>query len=63
MNKKENLIWIDLEMTGLDTTRHVILEIASLVTDSQLNILAQGPSLVIHQPEENLKNMHPWVLD
>ncbi|PKN03814.1 oligoribonuclease [Candidatus Dependentiae bacterium HGW-Dependentiae-1] len=63
MNKKENLIWIDLEMTGLDTTRHVILEIASLVTDSQLAILAEGPSLVIHQPEENLQNMHPWVLD
>ncbi len=63
MNKKENLIWIDLEMTGLDTSRHVILEIASLVTDSQLTILAEGPSLVVHQPEENLQNMHPWVLD
>ncbi len=63
MNKRENLIWIDLEMTGLDPVKHVILEIASLVTDGQLNILAEGPSLVIYQPEENLTNMHQWVLE
>jgi oligoribonuclease len=63
MNKKENLIWIDLEMTGLNTAHDVILEIASLVTDGQLNILAEGPSLVIHQPEEKLIGMHPWVLE
>jgi oligoribonuclease len=63
MNKKENLIWIDLEMTGLDPAQHVPLEIASLVTDGQLNILAEGPALAIYQPEENLTNMHTWVLE
>ena len=49
MKDKSNLIWIDLEMTGLDTQRDYIIEIASIVTDKNLNILAEGPNLVIHQ--------------
>lgn len=55
-----NLIWIDLEMTGLDPERDRILEIATVVTDKDLNILAQGPALVIHQPEEVLAQMGEW---
>ncbi|HEY9033575.1 MAG TPA: oligoribonuclease [Pseudomonadales bacterium] len=55
-----NLIWLDLEMTGLDPEREVIIEIATIVTDSQLNILAEGPSLAIHQPDDILDNMDEW---
>src|SRR2546421_435017 len=57
MKKLSNLGWLDLEMTGLDPSKDVILEIASIVTDKDLNILAQGPSFVIHQSEEKLDNM------
>jgi oligoribonuclease len=56
----ENLIWIDLEMTGLDTTRDAIIEIATIVTDKQLEILAEGPVLAIHQPNEVLEAMDEW---
>lgn len=55
-----NLIWIDLEMTGLDTQNDVIIEIATIVTDSELNILAEGPILAIHQAEELLAGMDEW---
>ena len=55
-----NLIWIDLEMTGLDTQNDVIIEIATIVTDSQLNILAEGPMLAIHQRDEVLAGMDEW---
>ena len=55
-----NLIWIDLEMTGLDTTTDAIIEIATIVTDSQLNILAEGPVLAIHQPDAVLNAMDEW---
>ncbi len=55
-----NLIWIDLEMTGLDTTSDLIIEIATIVTDSQLNILAEGPVLAIHQSDEVLRAMDEW---
>jgi len=55
-----NLIWIDLEMTGLDTLNDVIIEIATLVTDSELNILAEGPVLAIHQSDERLDGMDKW---
>jgi oligoribonuclease len=55
-----NLIWIDLEMTGLDTARDMIIEIATIVTDAQLNILAEGPVLAIHQPDEILNAMDDW---
>lgn len=59
-DKKNNLIWIDLEMTGLDPLKERIIEIATIVTDSELNILATGPELVINQPEDLLKRMDDW---
>ena len=55
-----NLIWIDLEMTGLDTQNDVIIEIATIVADSELNILAEGPIIAIHQPDEVLAGMDEW---
>ncbi|MBV1932796.1 MAG: oligoribonuclease [Porticoccaceae bacterium] len=55
-----NLIWIDLEMTGLDTVNDVIIEIATLVTDKDLNILAEGPMLAIHQTDAVLDGMDEW---
>ena len=55
------LIWMDLEMTGLDPERHVIVEIATLVTDDDLNIVAEGPDLVIYQPDEALSKMDDFV--
>ncbi len=57
---EQNLIWIDLEMTGLDPKQHKIIEIASIVTDSELNILAEGPVIAIHQNEEELNKMDDW---
>ena len=59
-DKKTNLIWIDLEMTGLDTFKDQIIEIATIVTDSQLNVIAEGPMLAIHQPDEILNAMDEW---
>lgn len=56
----EHLIWIDLEMTGLDTDRDSILEIATLVTDKQLNVLAEGPELAIAHPLSRLEAMDEW---
>jgi oligoribonuclease len=55
-----NLIWIDLEMTGLNTDTDRIIEIATLVTDSNLNILEEGPVLAIHQSNEMLNGMDDW---
>ncbi|MCK5091670.1 MAG: oligoribonuclease, partial [Gammaproteobacteria bacterium] len=55
-----NLIWTDLEMTGLDTQNDYIIEIATIVTDSQLNTLAEGPVLAIHQSEVIMKGMDDW---
>jgi oligoribonuclease len=57
----DRLVWVDLEMTGLDAGRHTIVEIASIVTDGELNIVAEGPNLVIHQPEEALARMDDFV--
>lgn len=57
---KDNLIWIDLEMTGLEPQRDVIIEIATIVTDKELNILAEGPMLAIHQTDEILNGMDEW---
>jgi oligoribonuclease len=54
------LVWIDLEMTGLDTNTDTIIEIATLVSDSELNIIAQGPVLAIHQPDAALSGMDEW---
>lgn len=56
----QNLIWIDLEMTGLDPETHKIIEIATIVTDSELNILAEGPVLAVHQSEAELAKMDEW---
>jgi len=56
----ERLVWIDLEMTGLDPDENRIIEIATIVTDGQLNIIAEGPNLVIFQPEEELDKMNEW---
>jgi len=58
--KADNLIWIDLEMTGLDTARDHIIEIATLVTDGSLNLIAEGPVLAIHQPAVVLERMDEW---
>ena len=55
-----NLIWIDLEMTGLDPERERIIEIATVVTDANLNILAEGPSLAVHQSDALLDAMDEW---
>ena len=55
-----NLIWIDLEMTGLDTQNDVIIEIATIVTDSELNELGEGPMLAIHQSDEIMSGMDEW---
>src|SRR3546814_14649388 len=55
------LIWIDLEMTGLDTDRDTIIEIAPVVTDSELNILADGPELAISHPLSTLEAMDDWT--
>ncbi|UQY86135.1 oligoribonuclease [Stenotrophomonas rhizophila] len=56
----ERLIWIDLEMTGLDTDNDSIIEIATVVTDAQLNVLAEGPEFAIHHPAERLEAMDEW---
>ena len=60
MKHPDNLIWIDLEMTGLDPDKDVIIEIATVVTDSQLNVLAEGPVLAVKQPDELLDGMDEW---
>ena len=57
------LVWMDLEMTGLDPDRNVIVEIATLITDDDLNVVAEGPDLVIHQPDEALALMEKIVVD
>ncbi|MGH8225365.1 MAG: oligoribonuclease, partial [Gammaproteobacteria bacterium] len=59
----EQLIWIDLEMTGLDPGRDRILEIATLVTDKDLAVVATGPELAIHQPDEALAGMDAWNVE
>lgn len=56
-------VWCDLEMTGLDPYVSRIIEIASIITDSDLNIIAEGPNIVIHQPEIALQDLSPWIYD
>lgn len=56
----ERLVWIDLEMTGLDPDRDRIIEIATIVTDQQLNIIAEGPVLAVHQSAQQLALMDDW---
>ena len=57
------LAWMDLEMTGLDHTADVIVEIATIVTDDDLNVVAEGPDIVVHQDDEVLARMDPFVVD
>jgi oligoribonuclease len=57
------LAWMDLEMTGLDATRDVIVEIATLITDDELQIIAEGPDLVIHATDAQLERMEPVVVE
>ena len=59
--KNDRLVWVDLEMTGLDTERHVIVEIAALVTDANLQIIGEGVDLVVHATEEELAQMDDFV--
>jgi len=55
-----NLIWIDLEMTGLDPDTDLIIEIATIITDKELNIIAEGPVLAVHQPDKAIAAMDDW---
>jgi oligoribonuclease len=57
---ENNLVWVDMEMTGLDPLKDQILEIATLVTDSDLNVIAEGPNLAVFQPEDVLQAMDEW---
>ena len=57
------LVWMDLEMTGLEPAHNVIVEIATIITDDELNIVAEGPDLVVHQPEEALAMMEQIVVE
>ncbi|KAL2076874.1 hypothetical protein ACEWY4_027521 [Coilia grayii] len=57
---KQRMVWVDLEMTGLDIDKDEIIEMACIITDSELNILAEGPNLIIHQPDELLDGMSEW---
>jgi len=59
---KNHLVWMDLEMTGLDPERDTILEIATIITDGQLNTIAEGPVLVIHHNRQALDNMNEWCV-
>ena len=60
MSQQDLLVWMDLEMTGLEPERDVIIEIATIVTDSQLNVIAEGPVLAVHQPNILLEAMDEW---
>ena len=60
LQSRDNLIWIDLEMTGLDPDKEKIIEIATLITDSDLNVISEGPNLIISQPKKVLDEMDDW---
>jgi oligoribonuclease len=62
MKLDKHLVWIDLEMTGVDPARDVILEIATIVTDNDLKLVAEGPNIAINQPEEVLSCMDDWCM-
>ena len=59
---RTHLVWLDLETTGLDVETRTILEIATIVTDKDLNVIAEGPDLVIHQPDSVLGSIDDWCL-
>ncbi|KAJ2950944.1 hypothetical protein O0L34_g5316 [Tuta absoluta] len=58
----KRIVWVDLEMTGLDIEKDHIMEIACLVTDADLNVVAKVPSIIIHQPDDILKDMNQWCV-
>ena len=58
--RRSNLVWVDLETTGLSVGNRAILEIASVVTDKDLNVVGEGPVLVVHQPDDILERIDPW---
>jgi oligoribonuclease len=60
--RKDLLVWLDLEMTGLDPERHAIIEIGCALTDSNLKVIAEGPSLAIYQPARVLAKMDSWCV-
>ena len=60
MMLEDGLVWVDLEMTGLDPDRDVVIEIATIVTDAHLNVIAEGPVLAIHQGDSVLATMDEW---
>lgn len=62
MAKSDNLIWIDLEMTGLDPQNDRILEIATIVTDANLNLIEEGPVMAVHQSDDVLDSMNEWCV-
>lgn len=57
---KDNLVWLDMEMSGLNASQDVILEVAVVITDSQLNVIAETPSYAIYQPNSIIENMDKW---
>ncbi len=59
-NSSDNLVWVDMEMSGLNPETDVVLEIASIITNANLDILAEGPALVIHQPASLFEQMDEW---
>jgi oligoribonuclease len=61
-NSSDKLVWLDLEMTGLEPETNTILEIGTIITDSHLSVLAEGPVIAIHQPESVLVAMDPWCI-
>lgn len=63
MQSDDHLVWVDLEMTGLDPEQNTILEIATLITDATLNIIAEGPVLAVHQSAQVLDAMDQWNRD
>ncbi len=63
MDKSKRLIWIDLEMTGLDPKVDTILEVATIVTDENLVVLSEGPSLAVYQDDSVLDNMNDWCVE
>ncbi len=60
MQDANNLIWVDMEMTGLDPDHNVVIEIATIITDSELNTLAEGPVIAVHQDDATLAAMDEW---
>lgn len=60
--KNQYLVWMDLEMTGLDPEVDTILELATIITDGELEIVAEGPNIVVHQPDTVLENMNEWCI-